>query len=711
MPLLAPPIRRPTTREIHVSDYGAAGDGVTNDAPSIYAAIAVATKGDTLVFQNKVYLVDEGIEINKSINLRMNGGTLLLNGGFPDNDTLVYRSPIGPSLADWTEAIPANTNVLNVAISPATLPVGTMIFIGLGTDAEDADEEDYSTVCMVMANDGAAITIDCVIPYAITQGVRPHQIFEVLEMVENVTIQDLNLDFVDGIIPSINFWIERCRNVIVENLGGRFTIGFTINDCSNVTLVNISAELVKTGSLGDRVGTFWQCEDILVDNVKVHCVDDAAIFFLESRSRHIRIRNILFSSTFAGTGTGIIHVSGKSYDVVIDSLVIKNKGPIVLLVTGSVADNIRFGYVDISGDASYLELPLIERLRWQGTLYDEVTTVVKIVDIESDWSNVDVVVGAGLVRKMWFYITSVTGLTFVYILNSNNGGIRLDNSLTPGVWAYLPGSAGSASPLNHFAYPDKRLNFTAGTISIQTRLTAVLEIWHESPLDNIAENQLVTGLLLDADRDMLDSASAAADANSLPLRDSNADLFAHQFHGLIDGPAATFENIGLTNSDAGAVVAVVTGAVAQSVALQKWQRTGAVKSAEQYVDKWMLYSPDASKSLTLTKTATETQLADTEGRFAFTGNLVLGTAGNGLYIKEGTNATMGVTALVGGTKVVSTTKVTANSRIKLGIQALGTVAAPKAVGVTARTPGTSFTITSADGTDTSTISWEIIEPA
>lgn len=72
--------------------------------------------------------------------------------------------------------------------------------------------------------------------------------------------------------------------------------------------------------------------------------------------------------------------------------------------------------------------------------------------------------------------------------------------------------------------------------------------------------------------------------------------------------------------------------------------------------------------------------------------------------------TTGTAVLVGGTVTVSTAAVTANSRILLTVQALGTVTVPKAVGATARTAATSFTITSADATDTSTIAWALIEP-
>lgn len=98
-------------------------------------------------------------------------------------------------------------------------------------------------------------------------------------------------------------------------------------------------------------------------------------------------------------------------------------------------------------------------------------------------------------------------------------------------------------------------------------------------------------------------------------------------------------------------------------------------------------------------------------RFDTSGNLQLLTAGGGLQIKEGTNATMGVGTLVLGTKTINTTKVTANSRIFLSIESLGTVVVPKTVAVTARVAGTSFTITSSDLTDTSSVAWIIIEPS
>lgn len=90
------------------------------------------------------------------------------------------------------------------------------------------------------------------------------------------------------------------------------------------------------------------------------------------------------------------------------------------------------------------------------------------------------------------------------------------------------------------------------------------------------------------------------------------------------------------------------------------------------------------------------------------GNLDIQTAGKGLRVAEGSNAKQGAAVLTGGAATVANTSVTANSRIFLTSQADG--GTPGFLRVSARTAGTSFTITSSSGTDTSTVAYEIIEP-
>jgi len=116
-------------------------------------------------------------------------------------------------------------------------------------------------------------------------------------------------------------------------------------------------------------------------------------------------------------------------------------------------------------------------------------------------------------------------------------------------------------------------------------------------------------------------------------------------------------------------------------------------------------------SLTVGGSITSTGLTDIQAsgnlKAAF-GNLDIQSAGSGVQVKEGANAKQGTVALVTGSKVVSNTSVTASSRIFLTSQADG--GTPGWLRVSARTAGTSFTITSSSGTDTSTVAYEIFEP-
>lgn len=88
-------------------------------------------------------------------------------------------------------------------------------------------------------------------------------------------------------------------------------------------------------------------------------------------------------------------------------------------------------------------------------------------------------------------------------------------------------------------------------------------------------------------------------------------------------------------------------------------------------------------------------------------SLDVATAGRGLRVAEGSNAKQGTSVLVAGSVVVANTSVTATSRIFLTSQADG--GTPGFLRVSTRTAGTSFTITSSSGTDTSTVAWEIFE--
>lgn len=105
-----------------------------------------------------------------------------------------------------------------------------------------------------------------------------------------------------------------------------------------------------------------------------------------------------------------------------------------------------------------------------------------------------------------------------------------------------------------------------------------------------------------------------------------------------------------------------------------------------------------------------TSMTATLGNITATnGNVVMNTAGNGIQVKTGANARIGLGAVLsGGTLAVANTSVTANTVIIPVVTTLGTVAAAQALHVT-KNAGVGFTVTSADVTDTSTFDWYMIE--
>lgn len=96
----------------------------------------------------------------------------------------------------------------------------------------------------------------------------------------------------------------------------------------------------------------------------------------------------------------------------------------------------------------------------------------------------------------------------------------------------------------------------------------------------------------------------------------------------------------------------------------------------------------------------------TQGQF--NGSVSVTAVGAGYRVAEGANAKQGVATLSSGVAVVSNTSVTANSRIFLTAQDNNSVGILR---VSARTAGTSFTITSSILTDSGVIAYQIFEPA
>lgn len=105
-----------------------------------------------------------------------------------------------------------------------------------------------------------------------------------------------------------------------------------------------------------------------------------------------------------------------------------------------------------------------------------------------------------------------------------------------------------------------------------------------------------------------------------------------------------------------------------------------------------------------------TAFSRTTGAYsAVNADMRIATVGKGLKVAEGTNGKLNRATLVAGTVTVANTSVTATSEIFAFCQTPG--GTPGFLRVSARTPGTSFTILSSSNTDTSVVAWQIVDPA
>jgi len=155
---------------------------------------------------------------------------------------------------------------------------------------------------------------------------------------------------------------------------------------------------------------------------------------------------------------------------------------------------------------------------------------------------------------------------------------------------------------------------------------------------------------------------------------------------------------------------VLLGGATNAVSSLGVAATGTLLAGATGADPAFTASPSVTGSVTA-----GTSITSTLGNITATnGNVVLGTAGNKIVSTSvGTTTTAGANSfgtvdLVGGTATVATTAVTANSLIFATVQTLGTVVTAQAIAITAKTASTSFVITSAGVTDTSTIAWFIV---
>ncbi len=305
------------------------------------------------------------------------------------------------------------------------------------------------------------------------------------------------------------------------------------------------------------------------------------------------------------------------------------------------------------------------------------------------------------------YALFINSLNWKY--GSGVTGLRFRDNTSSGLFAAAYSTNVTPSNTNHFWMHNgitTHINATsAGSILLTNNGTSILSIGSASVV--ASKLMTVTDTVAGTALDVLNSTTSAA-ANGLKVTMSSAGHNAAQ--GIIVSKSTT--------SGGGNVLTMLD-----------FQQNGQnATTSQEILHTYSLRDNSSSRSagaiaFKYSNTGSGTQVTGWTWRNLVGGTTLTNTlqldgsdlkllvAGGGLYVKEGTNATMGTCTLVAGTCTVSTTKVTANSRIFITRQTTaGTLGT--SVDVTARTAGTSFTITSNGSVlDTSVVAWMIVEPS
>jgi autotransporter-associated beta strand protein len=464
------------------ADFDAVGDGVTNDSPVLQAVIDAAPAGTTLVLQaDKTYLLNVGLVVNKPLNIEGNGATLLLNtSAWPQNETLLYKSAVSPTKDTWTESVVAGQTTLQVAVPVSERAPGDKIDLQLGQDPYDLNQPHYERVVTVLANTGSSITIDQPVPYDINQGTLSHGIQKITSLVENSTIRDVCFDFTSIGTPDTQIWIDRARNMTVQNLSGRFSIAVLVSNSQNVSIDGISGELKNVHGAAGRALNVWQSDNVTETNVDVTSDSTQPAVFLESWAHDITITNFQIAYQTAPTQQlpWVFAVVGGSYGVYGDQIYIDNPGLAALVDSGGQPSDYHFGAVTMTGPILYLPLDRIDNFHDGAITFNNAVHVDMIIPLSPGANGTMIPLVHGTIKSITVTASSTTGINNLWLLNAQYAGWDFGSSLVAGQPLYMTGKFGSDYPFNSLGALDKYLApYTSTNLPVGTTLTVSIDYY------------------------------------------------------------------------------------------------------------------------------------------------------------------------------------------------------------------------------------------
>jgi len=253
--------------------------------------------------------VSDGFYIRGNISIIGHGPTSKIKNYCADRGTsttggvLLYYQSETSSTHTFSGAVSGGdlTFTLNTVVG---LSEGDDIFLQFGEAEYDASQPwlcMFNTIASISGND---VTLKVGVPEDIANGVA-HKLLKFTKVVQNVKIANLSLEDAASSSPDQLVYIERCRNVKVENLYSPEHRGSIINAQSeNVTIDGFYSTRAKYAGAyaasGNLIGG-WGFRNFNVKNVFGMCVDHCGIYF-EAHGRGAWLENIVIKQGSSGTG-------------------------------------------------------------------------------------------------------------------------------------------------------------------------------------------------------------------------------------------------------------------------------------------------------------------------------------------------------------------------------------------------------------------------